>query len=771
MDIDAETEDKYSFPALKDLVRYIFATQHTLPTSLQQSKLVDGRLPPKSFSAALAFVKRVAIWQGLGTQQAEIKIDQDWDRNVDAAIATDEKARSEVERFFADQLKSGDGTVETLLDESWYGMIFDGDGVENIRNTWNDLAVLVPSSVIERHVQFLSAVKGMLSAPKVETRRSAGFAIGLLASHSSADSAAITSFVEELISGADNEKSGPVLALGFLLSRLKQRGRLDVIQSEQITRSVVALEKILSNSRDSSLIEAAIEAFSELEVYTVFDAGVIDTAKMQSTFIEKAKRGDEKAVLALGYLSFIHPEDSKESEDILTELIKLGESGGVDRSFIIGEALSSYAAGWGSSSLRRGRHIAGLEWTGGRRNGVKKLLDQLLARAAEPGGGGKRRLTIVGLLSIFELCSEDKSIQERLGQAQQVFRSFLTDRDEFIQETAARGLTAIYGLSDEETRQELVRTLVSSFTGETREKLSVNRDTQLFEPGAMPTGDGKSVGSYGDIMSLASELGDPSLVYKFMTLARHNSVWSSRAAFGRFGLGNILSSSEEVKNNRKLWPVLYRYRFDPSPGVRQSMDSIWSALGGGVDTVERWWRDIVAECLRGAVNGREWRVREASVGALTELLGGRKVSQYKDLVEEIWKIAFKVLDDVKESVRVAAMKLCRILTAGMVRAVEGDTGPKEKAEILGTLMGFLVGKQGLEAEAKDVQMFALTTLLKVVKSGGEALRPWIPELVDKMLLILSDLEPEVNQSRRFQLPYRGHSNSWVGSELSDHERR
>jgi proteasome component ECM29 len=94
------------------------------------------------------------------------------------------------------------------------------------------------------------------------------------------------------------------------------------------------------------------------------------------------------------------------------------------------------------------------------------------------------------------------------------------------------------------------------------------------------------------------------------------------------------------------------------------------------------------------------------------------------------------------------MKLCRILTAGMVRAVEGDTGPKEKAEIIGILMSFLVGKQGLEAEAKEVQMFALITLLKVVKSGGDALRPWIPELVEKMLLILSDLEPEVSDFKR-----------------------
>jgi proteasome component ECM29 len=207
---------------------------------------------------------------------------------------------------------------------------------------------------------------------------------------------------------------------------------------------------------------------------------------------------------------------------------------------------------------------------------------------------------------------------------------------------------------------------------------------------------------------LASELGDPSLVYKFMTLARHNSVWASRAAFGRFGLGKILSSSTEVKDNEKLWPVLYRYRFDPSSGVRQSMDSIWQALGGGSETVERWWEAILQECLKGAVRGSEWRVREASISAMADLLGGRRVLQYKSRLHDIWAIAFKVLDDVKESVRVAAMRLCKVLTAGMVRTLEGDAGTKNNTEILSMLMEFLMGRQGLEAEAKEVQLFALS---------------------------------------------------------------
>jgi proteasome component ECM29 len=140
------------------------------------------------------------------------------------------------------------------------------------------------------------------------------------------------------------------------------------------------------------------------------------------------------------------------------------------------------------------------------------------------------------------------------------------------------------------------------------------------------------------------------------------------------------------------------------------MDSIWQALGGGSETVERWWEAILQECLKGAIRGSEWRVREASISAMADLLGGRRVSQYKAHLHDIWAIAFKVLDDVKESVRTAAMKLCKVLTAGMVRTLEGDAGTKDNTEILSMLMGFLMGRQGLEAEAKEVQLFALRKL-------------------------------------------------------------
>lgn len=156
---------------------------------------------------------------------------------------------------------------------------------------------------------------------------------------------------------------------------------------------------------------------------------------------------------------------------------------------------------------------------------------------------------------------------------------------------------------------------------------TVDADTELFEPGVLPTGDGSSVSTYKDLMSLASEVGDSSLTYRFMHLASSNALWSSRAAFGRFGLSTVFSDSnvdEYLKSNPKLIPKLYRYRFDPNSKVRSAMNDIWNSLvPESSATIERYFDQIMDDLLTNIV-GREWRTRQACCAALADLVSGRK---------------------------------------------------------------------------------------------------------------------------------------------------
>ena len=104
----------------------------------------------------------------------------------------------------------------------------------------------------------------------------------------------------------------------------------------------------------------------------------------------------------------------------------------------------------------------------------------------------------------------------------------------------------------------------------------------------------------------------------------------------------------------------------------------------------------------------------------------------------------KVCDDIKESVRTAAMALARVLTGVLTRSLEaGDSSATSANTMLKEVLPFLLSPSGLESSAQEVQGFALKTLLQIIKSSnGKVLRPYVPELVSRLLGLLSSLEPQ-----------------------------
>jgi proteasome component ECM29 len=68
---------------------------------------------------------------------------------------------------------------------------------------------------------------------------------------------------------------------------------------------------------------------------------------------------------------------------------------------------------------------------------------------------------------------------------------------------------------------------------------------------------------------------------------------------------------------------------------------------------------------------------------------------------------------------------------------------KNASAMLSRVLPFLLSPSGLESSAEDVRLFAVATLLKIVKkSNAKTLNPHSPELVERLLGLLSSLEPE-----------------------------
>ena len=321
---------------------------------------------------------------------------------------------------------------------------------------------------------------------------------------------------------------------------------------------------------------------------------------------------------------------------------------------------------------------------------------------------------------------------------------------DFVQETASKGMALVYLRGDKNMQEDLVWNLVGSITSEVRPSTTVTgpvtAETQIL---GLNTSDAGEVNTYKEICSLASDTGNPELIYRFLALSSHSALWQSKKG-AAIGIGSLLdqfSMQELLEKNpnyaKRLVPKLYRLCRDPNPAVAKAMQDIWdSAFGKGPSTlVTSLFPEIMAELLRG-MGDKAWRTRQASAKAMGDLCSGVDIVKLEPYLEEIWKMAFRVADDIKETVRNAGMMLSQQLTTSLIRSVsEGKSGQG----IISIVVPFLLGNSGLNSSAQGVQMFALRSIVKLCDEAGPLLKPNIPEIVDQLLDVLTSLEPqEVN---------------------------
>lgn len=761
--LGAVEPEEIQFPSFATVMTQFFPGRTTdeaaepLATAQQARKSY-----PHCFQQMTAFARRILFHEAMAARGVPTNLDSEWERRIDASAESDEKARSAIKQQFkagAEKYKSG---LETLLSALFVGLTEQVPGAES---QLVEFLALAPDSLVPQLVPHAADLLPVIRSNNYSRRMAGARTYGILASHPSAPHAKVSAELaalygstkgwQSLAGAAVNQAHGAIVALGFFFSRATYRGQ-KVTDQEQYQHLARTLTEILTDSRDASLLEASYTALGQLCLFGAIATATISERSKFRTIVDKlydsAKGGNETAILCLGQVSMVLPEeDGKEDNDfsyVEEQLHRLHEIRQAEVHFAVGEAFSYLASGWQSSALATKLDIEGQLPTSSKRSST---LSRVVERNLADCGTTKpalKKAAVMWLLCLVQFCGHQTEIQERLPKCQIAFKRCLGDRDELVQESASRGLGLVYEKGDRRLKDDLVRDLVSSFSSDRQSQLAgnVSADTQLFEPGALPTGDG-SVSTYKDIMSLASEVGDSSLVYKFMSMASSNAIWSSRAAFGRFGLSNVLSDSSVdgyLADNPKLYPKLYRYRFDPNSGVQRSMNDIWNSLvKDSAATIDKYFDDIMEDLL-GSILGKEWRVRQACCAAIADLVQGRPLEKYEKYLERIWTQCFRVLDDIKESVRAAAASLARVLTGVLTRALEADhSSTKTAATMLKHVLPFLLSPSGMESSAQEVQMFSVRTLLEIIKkSSGSTLRPFIPELVERLIATLSSLEPE-----------------------------
>lgn len=755
-----------TLPEWNEMVRIFFTSQSILENSSIANSMKTGMeidsisvfgnfsgSKLNAFPSAVNYCRRMLLMAALEKSDVPLTIDADWERQLDVLFRSDKQSR----KIMKTHVKSVDPeALFTYLTAAFEGMLRnDGNGLADCGRCFVEIASISPNSIIGklagRALELLPSIK----SNNVATRFLAAQAFGILASHPENAREAVVESIKSLLAdvapwstaiGADaNRVHGFILALGYVISRASYYGRADVLNDTIVKDALAALLKITIETKDTSIKEAVLNAVGNLGASQVLSSAQLEASSRKASGIIElltadAKKGSEKSIAALGRLSLVFEEDTNGEPEshlsaVLTSLYSLFELKQPEIHFSVGEALCCLGACWESDVLPLALDVD-TSYTGRQRR--HKTLESILQRLLEDCKTPKpslKKASGIWLFSLIQYCGHLPEIQAQLRQCQGAFMGLLSARDELVQETASRGLSLVYEQGDKELREKLVKDLVASFTGSSTQ-LKVDDDTELFEPGALPTGGGDSVTSYKDIISLANEVGDQSLVYKFMSLASNAATWSTRAAFGRFGLSNILSESEV---DPKLYPKLYRYRFDPNPNVQRSMNDIWDALvKDSSATIELHFEEILADLLK-SILGKEWRTRQACCAAIADLIQGREFVVYEAHLHDIWGAAFKVMDDIKGSVREAAFKLSMALSNILVRQLEAGSSSKYAQGMLKQVLPFLLGSQGIESSAKDVQTFSAITVLKLVKNGGKPLLPFVPDLVEQLLGLLSTI--------------------------------
>ncbi|OXB77147.1 UNVERIFIED_CONTAM: hypothetical protein H355_014718 [Colinus virginianus] len=372
---------------------------------------------------------------------------------------------------------------------------------------------------------------------------------------------------------------------------------------------------------------------------------------------------------------------------------------------------------------------------------VPWVLDIILNKHIVSPNPHVRQAACIWLLSMVKKLSTHKAIKSHLKDIQSAFVSVLSDSDELSQDVASKGLGLIYELGSEQDQQELVTTLVDTLMTGKRAKHEMTGETVVFQGGLSKTPDGQGLSTYKELCSLASDLNQPDLVYKFMNLANHHAMWNSRkgAAFG-FNVIAAKAGEQLAPFLPQLLPRLYRYQFDPNLGIRQAMTSIWNALVTDKSMVDKYMKEILDDLVSNLTSSL-WRIRESSCLALNDLLRGRPLDDIIDKLPEIWEVLFRVQDDIKESVRKAAELALKTLSKVCVKMCDPSKGVAGQRTIA-VLLPCLLDK-GIVSTVAEVRSLSINTLVKISKSAGSMLKPHAPKLIPALLEALSALEPQV----------------------------
>ncbi|RZF49156.1 hypothetical protein LSTR_LSTR008442 [Laodelphax striatellus] len=454
----------------------------------------------------------------------------------------------------------------------------------------------------------------------------------------------------------------------------------------------------------------------------------------------------EEAYGAIGYLCL--NQEFSYRDFVLNSFIESAkETKAVDVHICVGKVLVNCVLGPASSAARNAWLQTSDEFTPPPAlvKDANKMIDDslnlLLEKTLPMPHPNSRQACCIWLFALLKNCISQEAVKNRLISIQTAFFDLLSENNDVVQDVASKGLAMVYESGSEEMRQQLIKMLVDQLTQGRRTVAQVTQDTEIFEKGALgTTPTGENLSTYRELCSLASDLNQPDLIYKFMHLANHNATWTSKmgAAFG-FSTIAAAAGKQLGEHKGKIIPKLYRYQFDPTPKVQNSMAAIWQALvPESTKTVDLYHKEIFQDLIQNLTSG-QWRVRISCCLALSDFLvtGGKRVFQdCIDMMPELWAQLFRVMDDVHDGTRQAATNTMKTVSKLCIQCCENKDG-KSGELMLKTLLPMLLSS--INNQVRAVRAVSIKTISLLVKSAGVLLKPHLSKLIPTLLETTGEL--------------------------------
>jgi hypothetical protein len=283
--------------------------------------------------------------------------------------------------------------------------------------------------------------------------------------------------------------------------------------------------------------------------------------------------------------------------------------------------------------------------------------------------------------------------------------------------------------------------------------LSPEATAALTRHGARSDDSDNGFGVYTTACKVAKKTGDSSVVFAVLALIQRDPSFG----IGESSLLRFTYQSPSVHIDKKkikdLLPSLFLAKYDPSPPIRALMKQLWHTLitSQGHQKLLVVLQNEVIKYLCVSLNSKQWREREAACCALEAFLPLRPWAVVRALGDDLWSSGMSVLDDVRDSTRIAAVGLMKALSDQVTRACNPEESGSS-SDIVDDAIAFILPillDKGLVAPSQEARGFTLGVLLRLIKSSRSALKEWLVRLVAVLVESMSALEPKTLQYMQF----------------------